>query len=1149
MTGCSSDMMLAQLLDEQLDEAEKASIVDHVESCTSCQERLKSLTCECSRLASIDDLRDPSRDPWPTMFQNIAGSGTTGELTEGLSRLADCLTYGRASDAEFPAVDGYQIFSELGHGGMGVVYKAFQTRLSRFVALKMIRAGSLAKPEDLARFKIEAESVAKQRHPNIIQIFDIGEVAGLPYVALELLEGGSLDEFLGGRPQPGDAAARLSATLARAIHAAHLGGIIHRDLKPSNVLFGADGTPKITDFGLAKRLEEDGYTETGQVLGSPSYIPPEQAQGRAKEVGPAADVYALGAVLYEMLTGRPPFKGKTPVETVMQVLNDDPVPPSQLAPQTPRDLETICLKCLSKDPQKRYASALALAEDLDRFLDARPIYAQRLPVVERGVRWARRRPIRSLLMALGAIFLAVGAGAWVRSEVNLKLTRDWVRAATIAAENQMIDGDFPIEELARLATITERDLRLAVEHARIKYLISKGRTGAEHQAAWDRAKKAYQEFFELHDLTLFQDTQLKGLDPSENVAAVRKLAKDALAVFAADEDFDEDWTLGALHPSLTDSERAEVTRGCYEMLLVYAESIAYPLSGENAVKQAERALHVLDAATALRREPTHAFHVIRAACFKRAENQTAADAEKEIADRILPEGAFDHFLTGLDLYKRGYVARAKHHFAETLRVQGNHFWAQCLLANCELDRRESAESAKGHLTACLQTHRELPWLYLLRGYASGQIGEQAMKAAQKAMKAAKTSKDRERAQKQIDAATEHFRDAEADYAEAQKRDPERRFQYALLVNRGLVRFQSQQFDGAFDDARAAIALAPRQLLAHVTLAQVHRQRHEMDLALQELDRAIALEPKLAKLYRTRAQWNLERNHPTPQIRASVLADLERAIQLGVPDSVEQAEDFAQTGRVLLMEKQYQKALDACEKALAIDPKIASVHRPRVSALLELGRADEAIAACDAYLRSGFRSAELLGLRGLAKIKGNRLGSAIDDYTLALAIEPLSTNIRSRRGWAYLVSGAIQLALDDFEEVVRIDPSNGDAHSGRGLALAAFGRYREAVASAEESLRHVDSESPLQYRAARVMAMASGLPSNSTRGRGPASPELATLYQARAVELLGQAVDRIPLNRRAAFWHDVVDSDPAFASIRRLAAYTRISSELALRSTP
>ncbi len=296
------------------------------------------------------------------------------------------LANGETSEPAFPEVDGYDILAELGHGGMGVVYEAHQRRLSRRVALKMIRAGNLARPEDRARFRIEAEAVAKLRHPNIIQIYDIDEVGGLPFVAFELLEGGSLDESLGGIPQPGRPSATLVATLARAVHAAHLADIVHRDLKPSNVLFARDGTPKITDFGLAKRLEEDGPTETGQVLGSPSYIPPEQARGEAKEVGPAADIYALGAILYEMLTGRPPFKGTTPMETVLQVIDREPVPPSRLECQVPRDLETICLRCLAKQPRRRYPSAEALADDLDRYLANRPIRARRTPLWERGLK-------------------------------------------------------------------------------------------------------------------------------------------------------------------------------------------------------------------------------------------------------------------------------------------------------------------------------------------------------------------------------------------------------------------------------------------------------------------------------------------------------------------------------------------------------------------------------------------------------------------------------------------------------------------------------------------------------------------------------------------------------------------------------------------
>ena len=223
---------------------------------------------------------------------------------------------GGSGHTGLPEIPGYEMLEKLGEGGMGVVYKARQRGLNRLVALKMIIGGPQGRADLLARFRIEAEAVARLRHPNILQIYDIGEVDGLPFVSLELLEGGGLDDRLAGTPQPGRFGAGLVATLARAVHAAHQAGIVHRDLKPTNVLFNAEGVPKITDFGLAKRLESDSrQTETGQIMGSPSYMAPEQARGEGKAVGPAADIYALGAILYEMLTGRPPFKGETPIDT------------------------------------------------------------------------------------------------------------------------------------------------------------------------------------------------------------------------------------------------------------------------------------------------------------------------------------------------------------------------------------------------------------------------------------------------------------------------------------------------------------------------------------------------------------------------------------------------------------------------------------------------------------------------------------------------------------------------------------------------------------------------------------------------------------------------------------------------------------------
>ena len=303
-----------------------------------------------------------------------------------------------------PVPPGYAILEELGRGGMGVVYKARQEGLNRLVALKMIRDQANAQPDQLERFRIEAEAVARLRHPNIIQIYDVGLAGGIPYFSLELLEGGSLADRIAGTPQSARPSGELLATLARAMQAAHDSGIVHRDLKPQNVLFDRDGTPKVTDFGLAKRLEvEAGPTLTEDVMGTPAYMAPEQALGKNREVGPLADVYALGAILYAMLTGRPPIQGTTWRETLLMVVDQEPVAPSKLQPKIPRDLETIALKCLAKEPRKRYASALALAEDLERFLDGRPILARRTPAWERGWKWSRRHPVAATLAALALV--------------------------------------------------------------------------------------------------------------------------------------------------------------------------------------------------------------------------------------------------------------------------------------------------------------------------------------------------------------------------------------------------------------------------------------------------------------------------------------------------------------------------------------------------------------------------------------------------------------------------------------------------------------------------------------------------------------------------------------------------------------------------
>ncbi|HEY7426921.1 MAG TPA: protein kinase, partial [Gemmataceae bacterium] len=342
-------------------------------------------------------------------------------------------------------VPGYEILGELGRGGMGVVYKARHLALGRVVALKMVLAGAHAGAEQRRRFRAEAEAAAMLSHPHIVQVYEVGEHDGCPYFSLEYVEGRNLQDVLSeSRPAPAESAA-LVEQLARAVDYAHRRGVVHRDLKPANVLlsFSRDAErsagalrsasrlnawgPKITDFGLAKRLDdEQARTRTGDVVGTPSYMAPEQADGKLGKVGPATDLYSLGAILYEMLAGAPPFESLSAWETIGLVISAEPEPPSRRKPGVPRDLETICLKCLQKQPPRRYASALALADDLRRFLAGEPIKARPVGRLERGVKWVRRRPALAAMLAVSAAaLLALLVGGWVaalnQSRSNLAL--------------------------------------------------------------------------------------------------------------------------------------------------------------------------------------------------------------------------------------------------------------------------------------------------------------------------------------------------------------------------------------------------------------------------------------------------------------------------------------------------------------------------------------------------------------------------------------------------------------------------------------------------------------------------------------------------------------------------------------------------------
>ncbi len=436
----------------------------------------------------------------------------------------------QANDIE--AIPGYELLGILGRGGMGIVFRARQLSLKRQVALKMILSGRHARPSDRARFQREAEAVARLQHPNIVQIHEVGAQNGLPYFSLEFVNAGSLGQFLGGSPQSPRLSAQFVHDLGRAMHYAHKRGIVHRDLKPANILLHLDESrilangrsadtaifrdltsyvPKITDFGLAEHMGGEEGLFCGTMVGTPSYMAPEQAHNSGGEIGPAADVYALGAILYEMLTGHPPFIATTVEETAQQVLTQEPVPPTQLQPKIPKDLETICLVCLQKNPAHRYGSADALAEDLRRFLANEPILARRTPLPERVVKWAIRRPLFAALAIGGLSLLSLFWWIWCQRAVAYQTERAQMFHAWQQSEQQLTQAMYAIDEMAaaeplvggaprqpsqtllraqqfyeRLAQIDGPPLRTALAHFRLGKI-------QERLGDHDAAQASYQE--------------------------------------------------------------------------------------------------------------------------------------------------------------------------------------------------------------------------------------------------------------------------------------------------------------------------------------------------------------------------------------------------------------------------------------------------------------------------------------------------------------------------------------------------------------------------------------------------------------------------------------------------------------------------------
>jgi tetratricopeptide (TPR) repeat protein/predicted Ser/Thr protein kinase len=705
----------------------------------------------------------------------------------------------KACNSNLPAVPGYEIVSELGRGGMGVVYQAQQVSLKRFVALKMILAGPHADSAARIRFHIEAEAVARLQHPNIVQIYEVGEYGGKPFLSLEYINGGSLMENMAGTGQPERPAALIAEKLARAVHYMHMRGILHRDLKPTNVLLTDDGIPKITDFGLARILDADsGPTRSETWLGTPSYMAPEQAAGDSKRVGATADVYSLGAILYELLTGRAPFQGATPLSILDQLRNREPMPPRRLRRAVSLDLETICLKCLQKDPSKRYASAEALADDLCRFLARQPIRARPIPLCQRLWRHGRRRlaPFAWALAALGLVGLLLSL--WLYSSVA-------------------------------------------------------------GPAARHRAGQIYQEFVRYRNeafvhglLAPDEGTLFLGADAAANLQTAEASARKALALAGIDTESEPTTPVKWLGPGKT-----TVQADCYALVLVLASvREQQALVGQGSKGRYEEALRILDHAPQLGLR-TRAYHLRRAHLLAKLGNQKQAKIDSDRAAAVAPDGALDQFLVGEEHYRRGDWQNAMNSFNCALGLQPDYFWAQFFLAVCHLKTRHW-EAAKAGLNACLAQQPDFVWAYVFRSFANEKLQQPALAEADFRKALARNPNAGACYVLFLTRGMLHFNHGEmkraaADFRSALAIKPE---QYHACMNLAHVYLAEGRFEEAASQVRVALQFRPPpEILAGYHCARSGKllQDNKYEDALQACEAALQLSPSEPLPYMVRGR--------------------------------------------------------------------------------------------------------------------------------------------------------------------------------------------------------------------------------------------------------------------------------------------------------
>jgi serine/threonine-protein kinase len=943
-------------------------------------------------------------------------------------------------ELHLPQIPGYEVESVLGRGGMGVVYRARHLPLGRLVALKMALAGSYAGSHERERFRREAEAVAALRHPNVVQVYDVGDADGLPYYTMELMEGGSLARKLSGTPQPPSQAAALLATLASAVQAAHEAGVVHRDLKPGNVLLTADGTPKVADFGLARRLDADQrLTLSGAVIGTPSYTAPEQARGDRRAVGPRTDIYALGAILYECLTARPPFSAGTAAATLQLVVADEPVAPRRLNPSVPRDLETVCLKCLQKEPHQRYGSAAELADDLRRFERGEPIAARRVGVLGSLRKWVRRRPATAAILAAVALVVAAGTvGAWLllqqRADARARQDRtDQEVLGIIGPAHVRLDDGWKEADLAKVT-----DARADAAHAEHVAQTGGASPRVRQEAALfreeaarllDRAQANRTLTEALVDLTDPQDSKEYARDESGQwrLMAARDIDKQYAAAF-------QDWGLDV-------DGTAEV------------ETVARLAAQPEPVVQELTA--ALDQWALLRQNRPGAdwrrlFRVVdqldrsdRGRRFRRMLLEGFLLGAEDVAGMV---GAMSPW-QALSLWeqRRGVALRRLRELRREIDPRTEPDLTVSLLAQMFVEAKDAA-SAEEVLSVASTARASDVFLLHRLGNLLANEGPTRLEEAIGYYRAARSLRPR----LGVSLSDALIRAGRPSQAEAIMQDLlSLRPEYPeYLVHLGFALMAQRRFGNAEASYRQVIALDPDYAEAHYNLANALTGQGKHKEAEEACRDAIKLKPDLAV-----AHINLG----MVLSNQGRFKDAEQAFRNAIKLKPGFAPAHNNLGTVLSDQSRYEEAEEACRDAIKLRPDLAESHNNLGNALIGQGRHNEAEQAYRDAIKLKPDHAPIHKNLGIALSNQGRHSDAEQAFRDAIKLKPDDTEAHYNLGIALISQDKQKEAEQAFRDAVRLKPNFIDAQISLSLTLWRLARFDEAALQLVELDRFLPAE--------------------------------------------------------------------------------------------